>query len=98
MMPESEPYYTGKRNGTLLSGYGYFCKYLCKVRKMTRSNCIYGDEPIDDAEHTFFHCERWVLEIRNLEETVSVCNIEKFCDMILSKEENSKGMASYAEV
>ena len=27
----------------LLSGYGYFCKYLFKIGKMTRLNCIFGD-------------------------------------------------------
>ena len=45
----------------LLSWHGYFCKYLYKMGKMMRPNCIYGDASIDDAEHTFFHCERWVL-------------------------------------
>ena len=45
----------------LLSGHDYFCKYLFKMGKITRPNCIY-----DDAEHFFFHCERWRLERRNL--------------------------------
>ena len=38
----------------LLSGNGY---YLFKMEKMTRLNCTYGDGSIDDAEHTFIHCE-----------------------------------------
>ena len=81
-----------------LSGNGYFCKYLYKMGKMTRPNCIYGDASIDDAEHTLFHCERWILERRNLEVEVGACTIENFCDVILSSEENWNSMASYAEV
>ena len=65
--------------------------------KMTRSNCIYGDESIDDAEHILFHCERCRLERRNLETNVGACTVENFCDVILSTEENWKGMASHTE-
>ena len=42
----------------LLSGRGYFCKYLFELEKMTRLNCIYEDASIDNAEHTLFHCEK----------------------------------------
>ena len=53
----------------LLSGHGYFSKYLFKMGKMTRPTCIYDDASIDDAERIIlFHCERWRLEKRNLEE------------------------------
>ena len=41
----------------LLSGHGYFRKYLFKLGRMTRPNCIYGETSIDDAEHTYFNCE-----------------------------------------
>ena len=80
----------------LLSGRGYFCKYLYKMGKMTRPNWIYGDASIDDAEYTFCHCEKWVLERRNLEAKVGL--IENFCDVILRSEENWISMVSYAEV
>ena len=68
------------------------------MEKMTRPNCIYGDVSIDDAEDTFFHCERCVLERRNLEIKVGVVTIENFCNVILSSEENWNNLASYAEV
>ena len=68
----------------VLSGHGYFCKYLFKMGKMTRPNCIYDDASIDDAEHTFFHCERWKLERRNLEVKVGVFTIKNFCNELLN--------------
>ena len=49
------------------TGHNYFCKYPFKMGKMIGPNCIYGNASIDDAEHTFFHCEKWRLETRNLE-------------------------------
>ena len=49
------------------------------------------------AEHTFFHCERWRLEIRNLEAKVSACTIENFCDINLSNEENWNPKARYTD-
>ena len=50
--------------------HGYYCKYLFKMGKMARSNCIYCDTSIDDAERTFFHYQRWRLERWNLEAKV----------------------------
>ena len=39
-------------------------------RKMTRQYCIYGGVPIDNAEHTFFYCERWRLGRNNFKAKV----------------------------
>ena len=72
----------------LLSGRGYFCKYLFKMGKMTPPNYIYRDAFSDDAEHTFFHCERRKLERRNLEAKVGACTIENFCGGILNNDDN----------
>ena len=47
---------------------------------------IHGDASIDDVEHAFFHCERWVLERRNLKAKVGACTIENYCYIILSSE------------
>ena len=77
----------------LLSGHGYFCKYLFKLGKMTQPNCIY-----DDTEHSFSHCKRRRLERINLEVKVGVCTVENFCDVILNSEENWNSIASYTEV
>ena len=82
----------------LLSGHGYFCKYMFRMRKITQPNCIYDDTLIDDIEHTFFHCDRWRLERRNLDAKFGACTVDNFCDAILSSEENRIGMISYTEV
>ena len=52
---------------------------------------------IVDAEHTFFYCERWRLERRNLGAKVGACTIENFCDIIQSSEENGNSIACYIE-
>ena len=65
--------------------------------KITGPNCI-NDASTDDAEHTFFHCERWVLKRRNFETKVGEVTIENFCDVILSSDENFNSMATYGEV
>ena len=77
----------------LLFERGYICKHLFKIWKITRPNCIYDDVSIDDAQYTFFHCERWRLERWDLE----ACSVENFCNVILSNEENWNGLASYTE-
>lgn len=52
-----------------LSGHGYFLSYLEKMRKVTSPVCLYC-EGYDDAEHTFFTCERWSVYRRNIEEEI----------------------------
>ena len=64
----------------LLYGHGYFCKYMYKMGKKTWPKCIYDDAWIDDTEYTFFHCEKWVVENRNLETKFGVVTIENFCE------------------
>ena len=74
----------------LLSGRGYFCKYLFKMSKMTRPNCIYDDASIDVTVITVFHCERWSLERNNLEAKVGICTV-------LNSEENWNSIANCSE-
>lgn len=51
-----------------LSGHGYFRSYLHKMGKASTPMCIYCPDKIDDAEHTFFDCERWASDRRALVE------------------------------
>ena len=53
-----------------LTGHGYFCTYLRRMGKMEDPSCVYGDSDSDDARHTFFECQRWVLERRGLESEI----------------------------
>lgn len=50
-----------------LSGHGCFNKYLWRFKKRREAKCIYCLYPNDDAEHTFFECERWHRQRRALE-------------------------------
>ena len=44
----------------MLSGYGYFRKYLHRTRKTGGSYCLYEEgEVINDAEHNVFECALW---------------------------------------
>ena len=44
----------------MLSGHGYFRKYLHRMLKTVSPYCLYeGRKVIDDAEHTVFECECW---------------------------------------
>ena len=44
----------------LLSGHGYFKKYLYRMGKTASPYCLYEEgEIIDDAEHTVFECASW---------------------------------------
>ena len=52
------------------------------------------DALIDEAEHTFFHCETWRLERRKLEAKVDASTIKNLCDVILSNKENWISIAS----
>lgn len=54
----------------MLSGHGYFGKYLHRMKIRERPNCIYCDADEDDAEHTFFDCSRWSAERECLEELI----------------------------
>ena len=81
----------------LLSGHGYFCKYLHRMGKMTEPGCIYGDSAVDSAEHTFFYCEKWSEERARLEATIGVCTVDNWCDTILRSENNWNIMARYIE-
>lgn len=50
-----------------LSGHGYFRKYLYRMSKVTTPECTYCGQAWDDAEHTFFVCDRWIEPRQRLE-------------------------------
>jgi hypothetical protein len=50
-----------------LSGHGYFRSYLNKIGKAPTADCVYCKNARDDAEHTFFACEKWQLARQELE-------------------------------
>lgn len=81
----------------LLSGHGYFRKYLCNIGKADSPDCIYGDATIDDANHTFFMCERWKNERECIEAELGRLNAENIIEKMLISEENWRTIARYVE-
>lgn len=81
----------------MLSGHGYFQKYLHKMGKTGSPTCIYEDKCIDDAEHTFFDCERWKEERLILQQNTGTVTLANIVDIMLSNEENWKHVSVYVE-
>lgn len=44
----------------ILSGHGVFKKYLHRIGKRQDYGCPYCGCEVDDAEHTFYHCQEWI--------------------------------------
>lgn len=54
-----------------LNGHGCFGYYLHGFRKVDVPVCVYCQAPVDDAQHTFFACNRWWRQIRELEVAIN---------------------------
>lgn len=70
----------------MLSGHGYFLKYLHKMGKVDTNLCMYGDNCEDNAEHTFFRCDRWRLERQTVEQNVGEITPENIAIIIMENE------------
>ena len=42
-----------------LTWHGLFRTYLFKIGKVAQPHCGHCDWPLNDAQHTFFHCKKW---------------------------------------
>ncbi|CAI6363639.1 unnamed protein product [Macrosiphum euphorbiae] len=42
-----------------LSGHGCFGYYLCRFKKVEQPHCVDCNDPLDNAEHAIFKCDRW---------------------------------------
>ena len=58
---------------------------------------IYDDKCMDDAEHTFFECEKWRVEKLSLQQKVGVVTLENIVDIMLSTADNWKHISVYVE-
>lgn len=77
----------------VLSGHGYFRKYLYNIGKTESAACIYSDEPLDDANQTFFKCHRWKGAQRALENKLGQLNAENLVEKLITGEENWQQIA-----
>lgn len=81
----------------LLSGHGYFLKYLYRMGKVDTDICIYGDNCVDDAQHTFFSCERWRIERNIVEREVGEITPENIINIMLASRRNWDSIAAFVE-
>lgn len=81
----------------MLSGHGYFRKYLFNIGKAENADCIYGDEPFDDANHTFFLCVRWRAERKAIEDKLGPLTAQNVAEKMLTSEENWHLIANFIE-
>ena len=82
----------------LISGYGYFNKYLHGMGKPVSPYCLYEErEIIDDAGHTIFECARWQSyrsELMLTFETIVAANI---VGVMIASRGNRASVANYME-
>lgn len=81
----------------LLTGHGYFRKYLHRMGKTRNMTCQYGDADQDDALHTFFACERWTTYRQTLETEVGAITPENIVGTMLYSNYNWNRVAEYVE-
>ncbi|KAL7726529.1 hypothetical protein ACLKA6_001151 [Drosophila palustris] len=80
----------------LLSGYGYFRKYLFRAGKTEGCGCIYGDADVDDAEHTFFRCQKWNEHRRTAENIMGPIEPENIVEKMLERKESWDAVTTFA--
>lgn len=80
----------------LLSGHGYFRKYLFRRGITDDPRCIYGDADLDDAEHTFFHCKKWENERNALENIIGSLTVDTMIDKMIQNEASWNAVVNYA--
>lgn len=81
----------------LLSGHGYFRKYLHQMGKCVSPSCIYGDTDSDDAEHTFFECCKWTRARASVEATCGPLTAQNAISLMLRNEETWNRIANFIQ-
>ena len=79
----------------LLSGHGYFKKYLHRIGKTASPYCLYEEgEIIDDAEHTVFECARWQTYRSELTSTIRTIADANIIGVMTASRENKASVAN----
>lgn len=80
-----------------LSGHGYFRHYLWKMGKVRTPECKYCGYERDDAEHTFFVCDRWTDERQLVESQIGQMTPENIVALMLNNENWWNRVAAYVQ-
>lgn len=81
----------------LLTGHGYFRRYLHRMGKCRDARCIYGDAENDDAEHTFFECVQWHTLRSELFNAVGALTAENIVQKMIESEDSWNLISIYTE-
>lgn len=81
----------------LLTGHGYFRRYLNNMNRVQTPDCKYCGHERDDAEHTFFECDRWTELRHRLETTVGSITPDNIVEVMLHGTERWQLVATYTE-
>lgn len=81
----------------LLTGHGYFRRYLYSMNRVRTPDCKYCGHDRDDAEHTFFECDRWTPLRLRLETTVGSITADNIVEVMLHTTEWWQLVATYTE-
>ena len=80
----------------MLSGHGYFRKYLHRMSKTASPYCLYEEEEvIDDAEHTVFECARWQSYRSVLMSRIGMISADNIVGVMIASKENWAAVAIY---
>jgi len=78
-----------------LSGHGYFRSYLDRRRRARDPTCRYCGCERDDAEHTFFVCEKWEGEREALEGVIGSFTPDNIVGLMLQRPEWWTSVSTY---
>lgn len=104
LIPEVKKWVTRKTGDVnyyitqMLSGHGYFRKYLYKMGKCDTPLCLYEEHEVeDDAEHTFFRCIRWAANRGSLMREIGDITVENIVDAMVKNDESWNAISNYCE-
>ena len=82
----------------MLSGHGYFRKYLHRMGKTASPYCLYEEgEVIDDAEHIVFECGRWQSYRSLLTSKFGMMTAANIVRVMMAGRENWASVAHYVK-
>ena len=79
----------------MLTGHGYFGKYLHRKGKIASSYCLYKEiQVIDDTKHTVYECARYRSLLKLLTGTITAANI---VEVVIVSKKNWGSVLNYVK-
>ena len=82
----------------VMSGHGCFGKYRHRILQKARTPaCDHCDAPVDDAEHTLFHCPAWATQRAEVTRQLNGFSPDTMVNAMLSEKRHWDAVQSYVE-